>query len=124
MEIESFGINVDESANFLIESLHCLHKGADDVDKELAILMVPYYKDQITGDMVMDDFLRVIDYSTILSAFHVKMIFMDELLNIPLISPDDKYYSTEERIDLLIGSLNKRKLFKLKNNVYLFFNHF
>lgn len=123
MEINEFGNDIEESAIFLIDSLDKLHKGNEIISKELAILMVPFYKDQIKENMVMDDFMRIIDYSTIMSSFHVTMVFRDELLNIPLISPNDKYYSISERIDLLIANLNVKKLFKLKNNAYLFFNH-
>lgn len=123
MKIEEFGQNLDRSVAFLIETLHQLHKGHDDVSKELAIKMIPYYKKHISNDTTMEDFISIIDYSSILSEYHVKMIFMDELLEIPLINDDDKYYSLEDRIDLLIDKLNDDKLIKLGKNTYLFFNH-
>lgn len=125
MEIQEFGVNIEESAEFIMESLHHLHKGHDDVSKDLAIKMVPFYKNHINNDVTtVDDLINIIDYSSILSEYHVKMIFIDELLEIPLISIEDKYYSLEERIDLLIKKLNDNKLVKLEKNKYLFFNHF
>lgn len=124
MKIEDFGVNIDEAADFIIESLHHLHKGHDDVSKDLAIKMVPFYKSYIKNDTTVEDLINIIDYSSILSEYHVKMVFMDELLEIPLISFEDKYYSLEERIDLLIEKLDNNKLIKLEKNTYLFFNHF
>ena len=124
MKIEEFGIDLDEAAEFIMESLHHLHKGHDDVSKDLAIKMIPFYKNYIKSNTTVEDLINIIDYSSILSEYHVKMSFMDELLEIPLISPNDKYYSLEERIDLLIEKLNNNKLVKLEKNTYLFFNHF
>lgn len=122
MRVEEFGRDIDESAVFLMDSLHTLHRGHDDVSKELAIKMIPHYKKHIHENTTIDDFLRIIDFSSILSEYHVKMVFMDELLDIPLIS-EDRYYSLEERIDFLINSVGENKLVKLQKNTYLFFNH-
>lgn len=123
MKIEEFGNDLDESALFLMDSLETLHKGYENIDKELAIKMVPYYKYYITDDMDIEEFMKIIDFSSILSEYHIKMVFMDDLLEIPLISPEEKYYSLEERIDFLIESLGENKLIKLHKNTYLFFNH-
>ncbi|MDO5850403.1 MAG: hypothetical protein Q4P14_04235 [Methanobacteriaceae archaeon] len=122
MKVEEFGNNIDESALFLMDSLHTLHRGHDDVSKELAIKMIPHYKKHIHENTNIEEFLRIIDFSSILSEYHVKMVFMDELLEIPLIN-DDRYYSLEERIDFLINSVGENKLVKLQKNTYLFFNH-
>ena len=122
MEIQEFGANIEESAEFIMESLHHLHKGHDDVSKDLAIKMVPFYKNYIKSNTTVEDLINIIDYSSILSEYHVKMVFMDELLEIPLIG-EDRYYSLEERIDFLIDNLDEGKLVKLHKNTYLFFNH-
>lgn len=122
MRVEEFGNDIDESAVFLMDSLRTLHRGHDDVSKELAIKMIPHYKKHIHENMDIEEFIRIIDFSSILSEYHVKMVFMDELLEIPLIS-EDRYYSLEERIDFLIDTLDEGKLVKLHKNTYLFFNH-
>ena len=68
----------------------------------------------------LDDFNNLIKFSAILSKDQVKLLFMEDLTNIPLIS-DDKYLNEDERIELLIES--KSRLKKVDSNLYLFFNH-
>ena len=59
--------------------------------------------------------------SSILDTNQVKLLFMEQLESMPLIL-DGKYLRTDERIDLLIESLNGR-LVKVDTGLFLFFNH-
>ena len=68
----------------------------------------------------LEHFNNIIKFSSILSKDQVKLLFMGDLSDIPLIY-DGKYLNDEERIDLLIEY--KKRLKKVDSNLYLFFNH-
>ena len=78
--------------------------------------------DDANGDAndSIKNFNNIIRFSSILTKDQVKLLFMGDLAEIPLIY-DGKYLSDDERIDLLIEY--KRRLKKVDSNLYLFFNH-
>lgn len=67
-----------------------------------------------------ENFNNIIRFSSILTKDQVKLLFMGDLSEIPLIY-DGKYLNDEERIDLMIEY--KTRLKKVEPNLYLFFNH-
>ena len=92
--------------------------------------LVPVYNEEITKfkeylqfndlEFNLENFNNIIKFSSILTKDQVKLLFMGDLADIPLIY-DGKYLSDEERIDLLIEY--KARLKKVDSNLYLFFNH-
>ena len=68
----------------------------------------------------LENFNNLIKFSSILTKDQVKLLFMGDLADIPLIY-DGKYLRDDERIDLLLEY--KTRLKKVDSNLYLFFNH-
>lgn len=127
MDIIDFGNDLDRSAEFLVEKLLDLHPWDEKWDLKIASKLVPFYKEKADlekekyGQCSEDKFDAIIRFSSILDTRQVKLLFMEQLESMPLIL-DGKYLKTEERIDLLIESLNGR-LKKVDSGLYLFFNH-
>ena len=123
MDFNDFGDNLEDSANFLIEKLSQLHPWDEEWSKDISIKLVPFYKEQLEemksdlemkdSKLTLEDFNNLIKFSSILTKDQLKLLFMEDLSNIPLIW-EGKYLKDEERIDLLIQS-NKR-LEKVENN--------
>ena len=130
MDFNDFGENLEGSANFLIEKLKELHPWDDEWSFDISIKLVPFYREQLEmmrnslemndSHLRMDDFNNLIRFSSILSKDQIKLLFMEDLSNIPLIW-EGKYLKDEERVDLLIQ--NNGRLRKVDSNLYLFFNH-
>ena len=130
MDFNDFGENLEDSANFLIEKLKELHPWDDEWSFDISIKLVPFYREQLEmmrnslemndSHLRMDDFNNLIRFSSILSKDQIKLLFMEDLSNIPLIL-EGKYLKDEERVDLLIQ--NNGRLRKVDSNLYLFFNH-
>ena len=130
MDFNQFGDNLEDSANFLIEKLNELHPWDDEWKYSIAVKLVPIYEDEIGKfkeymesiglDFTEENFNNIIKFSSILTKDQVKLLFMGDLADIPLIY-DGKYLSDDERIDLLVEY--KTRLRKVEPNLYLFFNH-
>ena len=130
MDFNDFGENLEDSANFLIEKLKELHPWDDEWSFDISIKLVPFYREQLEmmrnslemndSHLRMDDFNNLIRFSSILSKDQIKLLFMEDLSNIPLIW-EGKYLKDEKRVDLLIQ--NNGRLRKVDSNLYLFFNH-
>ena len=130
MDFNDFGENLEDSANFLIEKLKELHPWDDEWSFDISIKLVPFYREQLEmmrnslemndSHLRLDDFNNLIRFSSILSKDQIKLLFMEDLSNIPLIW-EGKYLKDEERVDLLIQ--NNGRLRKVDSNLYLFFNH-
>ena len=130
MDFNQFGDNLEDSANFLIEKLRQLHPWDDEWKYNIAIKLVPIYKEVIDEfkeylvfnelEFTEENFDNIIKFSSILTKDQLKLLFMGDLSDIPLIY-DGKYLSDDERIDLLIEY--KTRLKKVDSNIYLFFNH-
>ena len=130
MDFNQFGDNLEDSAIFLIEKLSQLHPWDDEWRYDIAVKLVPFYKEQIDNfkeflqfndlEFNLENFNNIIRFSSILTKDQVKLLFMGDLADIPLIY-DGKYLSDDERIDLLIEY--KTRLKKVDSNLYLFFNH-
>lgn len=130
MDFSEFGENLDDSANFLIEKIRELHPWDEELRYAIAIKLVPVYQEQIVEfkeylkgndlEFTLQNFDNLIKFSSILTKDQVKLLFMGDLADIPLIY-DGKYLSDDERIDLLIEY--KTRLKKIDSNLYLFFNH-
>ena len=130
MDFNDFGENLEDSTYFLIEKLKELHPGDEEWSYNIAVKLVPIYKNEIMEfkeylefmglEFNLEHFNNIIKFSSILSKDQVKLLFMGDLSDIPLIY-DGKYLNDEERIDLLIEY--KKRLKKVDSNLYLFFNH-
>ena len=130
MDYNQFGNNLEDSANFLIEKLKQLHPWDDEWKYNIAVKLVPIYKEVIDEfkqylefndlEFSEENFDNIIKFSSILTKDQLKLLFMGDLSDIPLIY-DGKYLSDDERIDLLIEY--KTRLKKVDSNIYLFFNH-
>ena len=130
MDFSEFGENLEDSANFLIEKIRELHPWDEELRYNIAIKLVPVYQEQIVEfkeylecndlEFTLQNFDNLIKFSSILTKDQVKLLFMGDLADIPLIY-DGKYLSDDERIDLLIEY--KTRLKKVDSNLYLFFNH-
>ena len=130
MDYNQFGDNLEDSANFLIEKLRQLHPWDDEWNYNIAVKFVPIYKEVIDDfkeylefnelEFTEENFDNIIKFSSILTKDQLKLLFMGDLSDIPLIY-DGKYLSDDERIDLLIEY--KTRLKKVESNLYLFFNH-
>ena len=130
MDFSEFGENLEDSANFLIEKIRELHPWDEELRYNIAIKLVPVYQEQIVEfkeylecndlEFTLQNFDNLIKFSSILTKDQVKLLFMGDLADIPLIY-DGKYLSDDERIDLLIEY--KIRLKKVDSNLYLFFNH-
>ena len=130
MDFNDFGENLEDSAYFLIEKLKELHPWDEEWSYNIAVKLVPIYKNEIMEfkeylefmdlKFNLEHFNNIIKFSSILSKDQVKLLFMGDLSDIPLIY-DGKYLNDEERIDLLIEY--KKRLKKVDSNLYLFFNH-
>ena len=130
MDYNQFGDNLENSANFLIEKLKQLHPWDDEWKYIIAVKLVPIYKEVIDEfkeyleynelEFTEENFDNIIKFSSILTKDQLKLLFMGDLSDIPLIY-DGKYLSDDERIDLLIEY--KARLKKVESNLYLFFNH-
>ena len=130
MDYNQFGDNLEDSANFLIEKLKHLHPWDDEWKYNIAVKLVPIYKEVIDEfkeylqfndlEFTEENFDNIIRFSSILTKDQLKLLFMGDLSDIPLIY-DGKYLSDDERIDLLIEY--KARLKKVESNLYLFFNH-
>ena len=130
MDFSEFGENLEDSANFLIEKIRELHPWYEELRYNIAIKLVPVYQEQIVEfkeylecndlEFTLQNFDNLIKFSSILTKDQVKLLFMGDLADIPLIY-DGKYLSDDERIDLLIEY--KTRLKKVDSNLYLFFNH-
>ena len=130
MDFNQFGNDLEDSANFLIEKLKELHPWDEEWRYNIAVKLVPVYNEEITDfkeylqsnglEFILENFNNIIRFSSILTKDQVKLLFMGDLAEIPLIY-DGKYLSDDERIDLLIEY--KRRLKKVDSNMYLFFNH-
>ncbi len=127
MDINDFGKDLNESAEFLVEKLLDLHPWDEKWDLRIAAKLVPFYKEKVDlenqkyGECSDDRFDSIIRFSSILDTRQVKLLFMEQLESMPLIL-DGKYLKTEDRIDLLIESLDGR-LKRVDSGLYLFFNH-
>ena len=130
MDFNDFGENLEDSTYFLIEKLKELHPWDEEWSYNIAVKLVPIYKNEIMEfkeylefmdlEFNWEHFNNIIKFSSILSKDQVKLLFMGDLSDIPLIY-DGKYLNDEERIDLLIEY--KKRLKKVDSNLYLFFNH-
>lgn len=130
MDFNQFGDNLEDSANFLIGKLKELHPWDDEWKYNIAVKLVPIYKEVIDEfkeylefnelEFSEENFDNIIKFSSILTKDQLKLLFMGDLSDIPLIY-DGKYLSDDERIDLLIEYKNRLK--KVDSNIYLFFNH-
>lgn len=130
MDFNQFGNDLEDSTNFLIEKLKELHPWDEEWRYNIAVKLVPVYNEEITDfkeyletnnlEFTLENFDNIIKFSSILTKDQVKLLFMGDLAEIPLIY-DGKYLSDDERIDLLIEY--KRRLKKVDSNLYLFFNH-
>ena len=130
MDFNDFGENLEDSTYFLIEKLKELHPWDEEWSYNIAVKLVPIYKNEIMEfkeylefmdlKFNLEHFNNIIKFSSILSKDQVKLLFMGDLSDIPLIY-DGKYLNDEERIDLLIEY--KKRLKKVDSNLYLFFNH-
>ncbi|MBQ3472498.1 MAG: hypothetical protein IJH35_00275 [Methanobrevibacter sp.] len=130
MDFNQFGDNLEDSANFLIEKLMQLHPWDDEWKYNIAVKLVPIYKEVIDEfkeylvfnelEFTEENFDNIIKFSSILTKDQLQLLFMGDLSDIPLIY-DGKYLSDDERIDLLIEYKNRLK--KVDSNIYLFFNH-
>lgn len=130
MDFNDFGENLDHSAYFLMEKLKDLHPWDKEWSYDISIKLVPFYKEQLEilennlemndYHLKQDDFNNLIRFSSILNKDQVKLLFMEDLSNIPLIC-EGKYLNDDERIGLLIES--KERLKRVDSNLYLFFNH-
>lgn len=130
MDFNQFGDNLEDSANFLIEKLNELHPWDDEWKFNIAVKLVPVYKEVIDEfkeylkfnelEFSEENFDNIIRFSSILTKDQLKLLFMGDLSDIPLIY-NGKYLSDDERIDLLIEY--KTRLKKVDSNLYLFFNH-
>lgn len=130
MDFNEFGENLEDSANFLIEKIRELHPWDEELRYNIAIKLVPVYQEQIVEfkeylecndlEFTLQNFDNLIKFSSILTKDQVKLLFIGDLADIPLIY-DGKYLSDDERIDLLIEY--KTRLKKVDSNLYLFFNH-
>ena len=130
MDFNDFGENLEDSAYFLIEKLKELHPWDEEWSYNIAVKLVPIYKNEIMEfkeylefmdlEFNWEHFNNIIKFSSILSKDQVKLLFMGDLSDIPLIY-DGKYLNDEERIDLLIEY--KKRLKKVDSNLYLFFKH-
>ena len=118
MDFNQFGSNLEDSTIFLMEKLKELHPWDEELKYNIAEKLVPVYNEEITK--FKEYFNNIIKFSSILTKDQVKLLFMGDLADIPLIY-DGKYLSDEERIDLLIEY--KARLKKVDSNLYLFFNH-
>ena len=130
MDFNQFGNNLEDSSIFLKEKLKELHPWDEEWKYDIVVKLVPIYNEEINkfkeylqfNDLEFDleNFNNLIKFSSILTKDQVKLLFMGDLADIPLIY-DGKYLSDEERIDLLIEY--KARLKKVDSNLYLFFNH-
>ena len=130
MDFNDFGENLEDSTYFLIEKLKELHPWDEEWSYNIAVKLVPIYKNEIMEfkeylefmdlEFNWEHFNNIIKFSSILSKDQVKLLFMGDLSDIPLIY-DGKYLNDEERIDLLIEY--KKRLKKVDSNLYLFFKH-
>jgi len=127
MDFNDFGNDLDESAEFLVEKLLDLHPWDEKWDLKITRKLVPFYKEKVDDEIVKngecseEQFDLIVKFSSILDTRQVKLLFMEQLESMPLIL-DGKYLKTEDRIDLLIESLNGR-LKRADKGLYLFFNH-
>ena len=127
MDFNDFGNDLDASVEFLSQKLLDLHPWDNQWDLMIVAKLVPYYKEKIDLERSKDEefneesFDKIIRFSSILDTNQVKLLFMEQLESMPLIL-DGKYLRTDERIDLLIESLNGR-LEKVDTGLFLFFNH-
>ena len=130
MDFNDFGENLEDSAYFLIDKLRQLHPWDGEWSYNIAIKLVPIYEEEIINfkeylecndlEFTLEHFNNLIKFSSILTKDQVKLLFMGDLTDIPLIL-DGKYLSDDERIDILVES--KVRLKKVEPNLYLFFNH-
>ena len=130
MDFNDFGENEENSAYFLIEKLKELHPWDEEWSFDVSIKLVPFYKEQLEmmkislemkdSHLKIDDFNNLIRFSSILTKDQIKLLFMEDISNIPLIW-DGKYLKDDERIDLLIQKNNRLR--RVENNLFLFFNH-
>ena len=130
MDFNQFGSNLEDSTIFLMEKLKELHPWDEELKYNIAEKLVPVYNEEITKfkeylqfndlEFNLENFNNIIKFSSILTKDQVKLLFMGDLADIPLIY-DGKYLSDDERIDLLIEY--KARLKKVDSNLYLFFNH-
>ena len=108
MDYNQFGDNLEDSANFLIEKLRQLHPWDDEWKYNIAVKLVPIYKEVIDEfkeylvfnelEFTEENFDNIIKFSSILTKDQLKLLFMGDLSDIPLIY-DGKYLSDDERID-------------------------
>lgn len=130
MDFNQFGNNLEDSAIFLKEKLKELHPWDEEWKYDIVVKLVPIYNEEINkfkeylqfNDLEFDleNFNNLIKFSSILTKDQVKLLFMGDLADIPLIY-DGKYLRDDERIDLLLEY--KTRLKKVDSNLYLFFNH-
>ena len=130
MDFNNFGENLEDSAYFLMEKLKDLHPWDEEWTYNIAVKLVPFYKDEMDKfkqylqsndlDFTLENFNNIIRFSSILTKDQVRILFMADLMDIPLIY-DGKYLNDDERISLLMD--RKENLKKADSNLYLFFNH-
>lgn len=130
MDFNQFGNNLEDSSIFLKEKLKELHPWDEEWKYDIVVKLVPIYNEEINkfkeylqfNDLEFDleNFNNLIKFSSILTKDQVKLLFMGDLADIPLIY-DGKYLRDDERIDLLLEY--KTRLKKVDSNLYLFFNH-
>ena len=105
MDFDDFGENLEDSANFLIEKLKELHPWDEEWSFDISIKLVPFYKKQLeimeadlerkNSRLKSEDFNNLIKFSSILTKDQVKLLFMEDLSNIPLIW-EGKYLKDDE----------------------------
>ena len=130
MDFNQFGNNLEDSSIFLKEKLKELHPWDEEWKYDIVVKLVPIYNEEINkfkeylqfNDLEFDleNFNNLIKFSSILTKDQVKLLFMGDLADIPLIY-DGKYLRDDERIYLLLEY--KTRLKKVDSNLYLFFNH-
>ena len=136
MDYNQFGDNLEDSANFLIEKLKQLHPWDDEWKYNIAVKLVPIYTEVIDEfkeylefndlEFSEENFDNIIKFSSILTKDQLKILFMGDLSDIPLIY-DGKYLSDDEMIDLLIEYKNNgalAPLFLLFDYLYEHINSF
>ena len=95
MDFNQFGDNLEDSTNFLIEKLSELHPWDDEWKYDIAVKLVPIYVEEIDKfkeylesvglDFTEENFDNILKFSSILTKDQVKLLFMGDLADIPLI---------------------------------------
>ena len=89
MDFNDFGENLEDSTYFLIEKLKELHPWDEEWSYNIAVKLVPIYKNEIMEfkeylefmdlEFNLEHFNNIIKFSSILSKDQVKLLFMGDL---------------------------------------------